>query len=296
MKRMALLCVLLLFSCTPAPTKSFDAKSVKLQDNFQLQQGQTASVESEKLSFTPVAVTQDSRCPKNVQCIQAGEVDVDLKINLKGATATKNISSMYIKPLLYENFVIRLLQVSPDREKPSQTIEPSDYVFTFRISKEEPAALKPVPIEKPNFSGVIFPPGTTGTQGYLHQERWLPGEQDILQVENFLPKCIENELKRREDLVAQDKGFFYPQEEENLKFIVKNLADYKRQYFGIVNEYSGEHSISINFLYKDVLNSSDPPNWKEEMVSVKGGGRDYFQIDVHPSRETCANLMINSPK
>jgi len=47
---------------------------------FTLKAGQTASITSEKVTVTFIAVSEDSRCPKGEQCITAGNARVLLEV------------------------------------------------------------------------------------------------------------------------------------------------------------------------------------------------------------------------
>jgi hypothetical protein len=57
---------------------------VNLDEKFMLQTGQAAIVKTEELTFTFVEVLADSRCPRDVECIWAGEAVISVKVNIKG--------------------------------------------------------------------------------------------------------------------------------------------------------------------------------------------------------------------
>jgi hypothetical protein len=52
---------------------------------FELKYGQAASIPSEKITVTFVAVAEDSRCPKGEQCITAGKARIVLEVAVGSA-------------------------------------------------------------------------------------------------------------------------------------------------------------------------------------------------------------------
>lgn len=84
-------------------------------------------------SVTPLEVAQDSRCPADVQCIQAGTVQLKAVLggDLGAYTATLELG----KPLVNEQYSITLVSVSPQKIS-TQQISPDKYAFTFKIEKK----------------------------------------------------------------------------------------------------------------------------------------------------------------
>lgn len=60
---------------------------------FILPVGYTAVIDGENLGVKFNAVTQDSRCPKGVTCIWAGEAKCDMQISLKGLNSEVLLSA-----------------------------------------------------------------------------------------------------------------------------------------------------------------------------------------------------------
>ena len=85
------------------------------------------------LTITPTKVLQDSRCPIDVQCIQAGTVE------LEASVATSTVSSVATftlgKPTTIGIYTVTLTTVTPDK-KSKVTIAPADYSFTFSVTKQ----------------------------------------------------------------------------------------------------------------------------------------------------------------
>ncbi len=95
-----------------------------------LQVGGTASAFG--VSITVGKVLEDSRCPIDVQCIQAGTVRV--KTQLVSALGTAEQIFTLNKSITTEAETITLVEVSPAPHS-KQTIGSSEYVFTFEIKK-----------------------------------------------------------------------------------------------------------------------------------------------------------------
>jgi hypothetical protein len=68
----------LLIGCTSNTVKA------SLGKEFTLAIGQSATISSENLKIEFLDVTADSRCPKDVECVWAGEVSCSLQITQNG--------------------------------------------------------------------------------------------------------------------------------------------------------------------------------------------------------------------
>lgn len=92
--------------------------------------GQKVSVGG--VSITPIAVTTDSRCPVDVQCIQAGTVALQIAVRSGLGSATSSIS--FEQGITTEAEVITLTEVAPAKHAKT-AITPEEYSFTFAVSK-----------------------------------------------------------------------------------------------------------------------------------------------------------------
>jgi hypothetical protein len=90
------------------------------------------NVQSLGVTLTPNEVLEDSRCPKDVVCIQAGTVRVKSKLTSGQGTADQIF--ILNKPITTEAEEITLVQVDPYPSS-TKTIAKSDYVFHFKILK-----------------------------------------------------------------------------------------------------------------------------------------------------------------
>ena len=93
-------------------------------------------IESENLQITLNQI-DDSRCPSDVTCIQAGDAKVRLNLihdeqhlgNLTLSTVEKN-------PVSFNGYMVKLVKVDPYPTSTKQ-IQPTDYLATISISKEK---------------------------------------------------------------------------------------------------------------------------------------------------------------
>jgi hypothetical protein len=114
------------FAACPAATTTSSMSTVTLEAKI----GKT--IVAHDFSLTPLSVVQDSRCPTDVQCIQAGTVQV--KASLSGGLGQYNATLELNKPFTNEEVTITLVSVTPGKVSTHQ-ISPSEYVFTFTITK-----------------------------------------------------------------------------------------------------------------------------------------------------------------
>jgi hypothetical protein len=81
-------------------------------------------------------IISDSRCPKDVQCIQAGSAkfEVALQSNTeKTETTIDSVSNSYKnKPVLFDSFKVYIVDVSPQTNSKTK-ISTQDYVVGFKV-------------------------------------------------------------------------------------------------------------------------------------------------------------------
>ena len=98
---------------------------------------QAVNIDGEQIVLTEVL--EDSRCPKNVECVWAGQAKVVIEITSEtGKRLTKEIilkgSPVSLEGSDGTQFVIRGLKPHP---KTSQKIDPADYHLLVDIRKTE---------------------------------------------------------------------------------------------------------------------------------------------------------------
>ena len=84
------------------------------------------------LSVVPQEVLEDSRCPAEVQCIQAGTVR--LRALLSSALGEGTQIFILNQPITTEAEEVTLIEVSP-KSRAGVTIAPGEYRFIFEIKK-----------------------------------------------------------------------------------------------------------------------------------------------------------------
>lgn len=85
------------------------------------------------LSIEPLELVEDSRCPVDVQCIQAGTVRVKARIVSGSGTSTEVFTLN--TPITAEVESITLTKVYPVEKNSNVVVQPGDYDFTFVIKK-----------------------------------------------------------------------------------------------------------------------------------------------------------------
>lgn len=96
----------------------------------------TLAVGEEKIAhevaITLNSVVQDSRCPIDVRCIQAGAINTNVTISVHGKTITKNFPSDEV-PFKYEGYAISISSINPPRQSGSEAAQ-KDYRITFHVA------------------------------------------------------------------------------------------------------------------------------------------------------------------
>lgn len=91
--------------------------------------GQTAYVDGPRV--TPLAVLEDSRCPKAVQCVWAGRVRIKARIDLGARSEERELELG--RPVQIADGALELVEVLPDKVT-ERTILPEDYRFGLRFA------------------------------------------------------------------------------------------------------------------------------------------------------------------
>ena len=104
--------------------------SAQLEAPFTLKPGQWASVAGTSLRLSFAGVTNDSRCPANVQCVWQGDAAVALRVSLGGQESQATVHSANTgtasKDAKVGAYTISLTDVQPQAVA-GQTIAPSAY-------------------------------------------------------------------------------------------------------------------------------------------------------------------------
>jgi|SRR3990167_10239605 len=114
------------------PACEFAACPAERTTEVELEARLNRSVSALGVTITPRQVLEDSRCPVDVTCIQAGTVRV--RADLTSGLGTANQIFELGKPITTETEIVELIGVGPQSISGRQ-IDASQYRFTFRISK-----------------------------------------------------------------------------------------------------------------------------------------------------------------
>jgi len=86
------------------------------------------------VKVTPLEILEDSRCPMDVQCIQAGTVRV--RATLESGLGTADQVFVLNQPITTEAEEVTLVSVSPMPEAGIEIAE-KDYIFIFQVEKRQ---------------------------------------------------------------------------------------------------------------------------------------------------------------
>ena len=129
-----LLCLVLLI---PLLSGCGDTVKASLDSQFTLSPGQSVNIAGESMDIKFIGITQDSRCPTGVECIQAGNVSCNIDITQNGSrnhillteTGGPGASQGYMS----QKYML-VFNISPYPEA-GKTISKSDYRLSMTVSK-----------------------------------------------------------------------------------------------------------------------------------------------------------------
>jgi hypothetical protein len=133
-----LLCyVALIAACSNKPKASFI--NVKPGDFFELKMGNSAVISESKFKLTFTGVTEDSRCPKFVKCIQEGQVKTTFAVSLDGKgqppiELVRKPSDKTPTTATVGDFKIQMYDLTPEPES-GKKINPADYMARLTVKK-----------------------------------------------------------------------------------------------------------------------------------------------------------------
>lgn len=119
---------------------STGARGPRLGDSFNLRVGEEARIDEAQLTVRFTKVGRDSRCPKDVTCIQAGEAVVHLA--LRSDAGERVDLQLEVPPggeslpASFGDFRITVLELNPQKES-GKTIDPPAYVATVRVIRTQ---------------------------------------------------------------------------------------------------------------------------------------------------------------
>jgi hypothetical protein len=116
------------------------AKSVRPGREFRLRAGQSAVLKTGSLRIKFAAVENDSRCPKNVTCVWAGNAEALLEVGArsgrgKSLKLSTSAGQQFSNEAKYGGYKVKLVGLSPYPED-GRKIAARDYTVTLLVSKE----------------------------------------------------------------------------------------------------------------------------------------------------------------
>lgn len=125
-----LLCVALA-GCSSV--RSQETKTVEPGGEVTLAPGETVSVKAADMKVRFLGVTEDSRCPRDVNCIWAGQVKVRLEIRSRHAASQPEIAEG--GSVVESGYRVTLVRVEP-RPVSTARIAPAEYRATLKLDRE----------------------------------------------------------------------------------------------------------------------------------------------------------------
>ena len=152
---------------------------------------------------------------------------------------------------------------------------------------EQPTQYSTVVASK-GFQGAVFSEDTDCMYCFQSEKRFSPALRDIQEAEEVLKDILRQE---NEEKFNQGK---------NCPVIHKNLNNYRRQYFGYINQ-EGDSIIYTIFEWNrySILDRSrglvkdNSENWKKEMVLNFDGCSRYWTINIDITEEEVFDLRVN---
>jgi hypothetical protein len=125
-----------LAACAASATTPTSA-TANIGEPFELAPGQVAPIAGTSVQVRFDRVTDDSRCPTEVQCVWEGDATVVLALDDKSSdpdTRDLHTSRRYAREAQYHGLVIRLEDVKP-YPRTSDRIPAGDYRITLLVEK-----------------------------------------------------------------------------------------------------------------------------------------------------------------
>ncbi len=136
--KLPVLVVILFITLVGATTKS-TRKVIKVDQEFTLKVGQSARSEDSGFKITFASVKEESRCPKGVTCVWAGNAKILVEISKDAAGSTSFELNTNINPRSgrYLGYELSLDKLDP-YPKADEQLKQSQYEATLVLRKLEP--------------------------------------------------------------------------------------------------------------------------------------------------------------
>ena len=134
-KVFVIILLITLFATTTKPTQ----RVIRLNQEFTLKVGQSARSEDSGLKITFASVKEESRCPKGVTCVWAGNAKILIEISKHegGSTTLELNTNMKPKSGRCLGYEVSLEKLDP-YPKADEQLKPSQYEATLILRKLKP--------------------------------------------------------------------------------------------------------------------------------------------------------------
>jgi hypothetical protein len=141
---LALVNVALLFGAVEAGAttrRAAPTQTERVGREFKIKAGRTLTFKGESLRLRFVKVSEDSRCPTNVNCIWAGNAEVLIEVSAKGVRGKSilklntNASQGRAGEDKYRRYTVKLVGLSPYPSN-GRKIDAGEYMATLLVVKE----------------------------------------------------------------------------------------------------------------------------------------------------------------
>lgn len=129
---------------TPTPAASITPVTLQtehLDQTFTIAIGGVVEIPEAQLQISLTTRLEDSRCPRSVQCVQAGRALLQFwmeRNNQAGSFALSTMPPDARTHAYFQNYVLELQEVQPYPEKPDEPIDPQAYRATVVVKQGTP--------------------------------------------------------------------------------------------------------------------------------------------------------------
>ncbi|HUH11971.1 MAG TPA: hypothetical protein VMK65_02635 [Longimicrobiales bacterium] len=140
MRQTVLAAALVMAACSSAqdPTRTPDAVMAEVGEELVLAVGGAARL-ADGFTLALIAVSEDSRCPSDVQCPWEGTATLVLRVTMDGASQELRLDTHQRREAAAGGYVVTLLNVAPT-PRSTRAIEPDEYRVTLRVDVPDPAS------------------------------------------------------------------------------------------------------------------------------------------------------------
>lgn len=130
------------YGATPLSRGVAATQAARVGREFKIKVGRTLTLKGEVLRLRFVRVASDSRCPKGVECVWAGNAEVLIEVSAGGArgrrTLSLNTNAGQERPAegTYRRYTVKLVGLSPYPQS-GRKIRPGEYIATLLVVKSE---------------------------------------------------------------------------------------------------------------------------------------------------------------